>query len=86
MSQTQTIIDVREPDEYAAGHHQDAINIPLSTLPGNPKLNNIAKDSKIILYCRSGSRSGMAQQILSGQGYTSLTNGINQNNVEKQFG
>lgn len=80
------IIDVREPEEYIRGHVQGAINIPPSELiSGSPQLANIPKNTEIILYCVSGSRSRVAIQILTGMGYTNLTNGINQDHVEKKW-
>lgn len=76
------IIDVREPGEYAAGHVAGAINLPVGGLAGDlPGLDGVPKDAQIILYCRSGSRSGVAINILQAKGYTNLTNGVNQKQV-----
>ena len=73
------IIDVREPLEYANGHVEGAINLPPSKLMNNlEELADIPKDSEIILYCRTGSRSEVAMHILKAKGYTNLVNGINQ--------
>lgn len=80
------IIDVREPDEYASGHVDDSINIPPSELlAGAQALKDYPKDTPIILYCRSGSRSQVAMNLLQQQGFSNLTNGINQQNVEKNL-
>lgn len=80
------IIDVREPQEYADGHVAGAINLPPSKLMGDlPELVNVAKDTEIILYCRSGSRSNVAVQILKSKGYTNLINGINQDQVRARY-
>lgn len=80
------IIDVREPQEYADGHVEGAINLPPSKLMGDlPELANVAKDTEIILYCRSGSRSNVAIQILKSKGYTNLINGINQDQVKARY-
>lgn len=80
------IIDVRESQEYADGHVAGAINLPPSKLMGDlPELTNIAKDTEIILYCRSGSRSNVAIQILKSKGYTNLVNGINQDQVRAHY-
>lgn len=69
------LLDVRNPDEFASGHVQGSINIPLSLLP--LKFTEIAPDKarQIVAYCRSGARSGMAQQFLQGQGYEKVING-----------
>ena len=83
----QVIIDVREPEEYARGHVQDALNIPPSELMSDSvKLKNIPKNAQIILYCASGSRSNMAKTILESMGYNNVTNGINKQQVEARLG
>jgi rhodanese-related sulfurtransferase len=80
------IIDVREPEEFARGHIEGAINIPPSQLiSGAQELTNIPKNTELILYCVSGSRSNVAIQMLTGKGYTNLTNGINQDHVKKNY-
>ena len=77
------IIDVREPEEYAQSHVAGALNITAAQLiDGAHALDNVAKDSEIIVYCRSGSRSNTAINILKDMGFTNLTNGINQGQVE----
>lgn len=80
------IVDVREPFEYADSHVKGALNIPPSELmAGAKKLEGVAKDAPIILYCKSGSRSNVSMHILHGLGYTNLTNGINQQQVEAKY-
>ena len=72
------IIDVREPNEYALGHVEGAINItPAELLNGAKALHGLAKDTPLILYCVSGNRSGVAINVLRSQGFTNLENGIN---------
>jgi rhodanese-related sulfurtransferase len=66
------IVDVRTPEEYRAGHIPSAVNIPLSTIEENPPTEN--KDALIIVYCRTGNRSGQAERILESQGYTDVHN------------
>lgn len=66
------IIDVREAQEYAAGHIINAINIPLSCL--RERMNEIPKDKPVYLHCRSGQRSYNAICALQGNGYTNLYN------------
>ncbi len=86
MINSRLIIDVRESDEYSSGHIEGAINVPPSELlkPTNI-LSGVHKDTPIILYCRSGSRSEASLQILKQKGYTNLTNGINSENVKKNY-
>lgn len=77
------IIDVREPDEYRTGHHNTAINIPLEQLGSDVQLAALSKDTPITVYCRSGARSQVAHDILTQRGFTNVTNGINQENLNK---
>jgi len=80
------IIDVREPIEFKMGHVKGAINIPPAKLmAGAEKLIDVPKDTPLILYCRSGSRSAVSINILQDMGYTNLTNGINKDNVEAKY-
>ena len=65
------IIDVREEDEFESGHLINSYNIPLSRLD-DIENENISKDSKIIIYCRSGNRSKTAQERLNSMGYTNV--------------
>lgn len=81
------IIDVREPDEYAGGHVKDSINLPPHKLMDNPaELADVSRDTPLIVYCRSGSRSNVASNILSQHGFTDITNGINKEQVEARYG
>lgn len=76
------IIDVREPEEFARGHVDGAINLPpADIMTGAPQLKDVPKDTPMILYCVSGSRSNASMNFLSSMGYTNLTNGINQSHV-----
>lgn len=67
-------IDVREPEEFAQGHLQSALNITSRELAN--KIISIApdKDTTINLYCRSGSRAETAHKILNDMGYTHVIN------------
>ncbi len=69
-----SIIDVRTPQEFAHGNYPGAINIPLDRLPQH--ITEI-KDMKkpIVIYCRSGNRSGMATAILQQSGVPEVYNG-----------
>lgn len=66
------LVDVRTPAEYAEGYIPTAINIPLSEIGENPPTED--RDALIILYCRTGNRSGQAEKILEGLGYTNVHN------------
>lgn len=74
MKQGATILDVRTRAEFAIGHIEGAINIPLDELSNNPgKLKN--KNKCIICCCASGMRSGTAKRILESKGYKTVVNG-----------
>ena len=65
------LIDVRTPGEYASGHIPSAINIPYDTIA--EKLPTDDKNARIVVYCRSGSRSAAADKTLKSLGYTDVT-------------
>ncbi len=60
------IVDVRTKEEYDQGHVVDALNIPYDQIDENVALD---KNKTIIVYCRSGNRSGIAFQTLTDLGY-----------------
>ena len=55
---TVTLVDVREPDEFAAGHIDGAVNMPLSTF--DAAAVPVTPGKTTILQCAGGKRSGMA--------------------------
>jgi rhodanese-related sulfurtransferase len=61
------LIDVRTAGEYAEGHLAKAKLIPLQEL--DKRLAEIDKSKPVLLYCRSGHRSGNALKLLQGEGY-----------------
>lgn len=62
IEQGAMLVDVRTVQEFDAGHLDNAHNFPLSDLDRH--FANIDKDTQIVLYCRSGNRSGQAYQYL----------------------
>jgi rhodanese-related sulfurtransferase len=66
-----TLIDVREPTEYAGEHIKNATLMPLSTF--NPAEVKLITGKQIILYCQSGNRSGKAAQKLLDAGFSEVT-------------
>lgn len=61
------ILDVRQQDEYDAGHIDRAVLIPLNALPD--RFGELPKDRLIVVYCRSGARSARAVGFLRTQGF-----------------
>ena len=66
------VIDVRTLEEFESGHIEDSSNIEWQEISSIS--NNINKDQKIYLYCRSGRRSQNATDILVDLGYKDVTN------------
>jgi phage shock protein E len=64
------LVDVRTPGEYDSGHIPGALNIPHTEIAGNPPTDD--RDAVIVLYCRSGSRSSLAERALRRLGYTEI--------------
>jgi len=67
-----TLLDVRTIEEFKSGHLRDATLIPVQALSTNLGILKDAKDKKIIVYCRTGSRSVTASRILEKNGFTPL--------------
>lgn len=61
------VIDVREPDEYVAGHVPGAKLIPMGQLP--VRLREVAKDQPVYVVCASGGRSAAMTSFLRNAGY-----------------
>jgi rhodanese-related sulfurtransferase len=70
-----TLIDVRTPAEFEAGHIPGAVNVPLDELKTSlDELRSVLDDHHdVVLVCRSGARAGQAQQALQAAGLTSPT-------------
>lgn len=67
-------IDVRSPDEYRAGHVEGAANIPYTEIGARIGEVTEDKDALIYVYCRSGRRSGIAQNSLQDAGFSNVIN------------
>ena len=68
------IIDVRTAEEFAAGHFPGAINIPHEDIVQGIEEYNVGKDQTVLLYCRSGNRSGQAEARLQSAGFSGAKN------------
>ena len=73
--ETLNLIDVREPNEYEADNIGARL-IPLGDLPYQLDELDGLQDEEVIVHCRSGKRSAMAQQILEQNGFTNVRNVI----------
>ena len=63
------ILDVRTPEEFEAGHIENAVLLPLGELLERVETVIPNKDHVILIYCRSGNRSNQAAHLLSELGY-----------------
>lgn len=69
------LIDVRSEAEYSEGHLEGSTRITHSSILQGVQALGIPKDTPMVLYCRSGNRSGQATATLQNAGYTAVTNG-----------
>jgi rhodanese-related sulfurtransferase len=69
-----TVVDVRDPEEFAEGHIPSAINIPVATFASQSGV--LDKKKRIIVYCNSGGRSYNAYQKLIELGYKNTNQAI----------
>jgi len=64
------LLDVREPDEWAAGHAPTAVHVPLAALAAN--VDTFDKKTPIVAVCRVGGRSERAASLLLQRGYDAV--------------
>jgi rhodanese-related sulfurtransferase len=67
------LVDVRTEEEFQSGHVEASVNIPLDEVAD--RIEEFQGKSAIIVFCRSGGRSGMAKAILAQAGIGNVTNG-----------
>jgi len=67
------LVDVRSPGEFASGSAKGAVNIPLDKIPAS--IEHFKNKEHIIVFCRSGNRSGQALSILKQNGIANVYNG-----------
>ena len=67
------LLDVRTPEEFAAAHIDGAVNLSHDLVDANTAAEVIpSKDTKVVLYCRSGNRTGQTVPVLQSLGYTQV--------------
>ena len=66
------LLDVREPDEWAAGHAPDAHHLPMMEVPA--RMAEVPMDTEVVVVCRSGGRSGQVVSYLMGHGWDNVRN------------
>jgi rhodanese-related sulfurtransferase len=75
------LVDVRTPGEFAQGHVKGSVNIPLDLVA--LQLEKFKNQKNIVVFCRSGSRSGQAKIILEQNGFKNVINGGNWEDVSQ---
>lgn len=68
------IVDVRTAEEFASGHFPGAINVPHDLIVEGLSARSVSPNTPLVLYCRSGNRSGKAEATLRSVGYSQLQN------------
>ncbi len=82
VEQGALIVDVRSAQEFAAGHIEGSINIPLGEI--NAKTDMLLKKGKpVITCCRSGARSGLAESMLRAAGIDAYNGGAWESLMQK---
>jgi len=70
--QVHTLVDVRQPGEWQAGHPKAAVHIPLGEIPA--RMQEIPQDKPVVVICASGNRSAMAATRLAKSGFSNVYN------------
>jgi rhodanese-related sulfurtransferase len=66
------LLDVREPDEWDAGHAPGAHHLPMMEIPA--RMAEVPADTDVVVVCRSGARSGRVVSYLIGNGWDNVRN------------
>lgn len=66
------LVDVREDDEWAAGHAPGAVHLPMMDVPA--RLEEIPTGRDVVVVCRVGSRSAQVVAFLAGRGWANVRN------------
>ncbi len=75
MSSVAAVIDVRTPEETAAGYLEGALLLDIAGADFATQIEALDKSANYVVYCRSGNRAGQAIQYMQGAGFTgTLTN------------
>lgn len=67
------ILDVRTPEEFAAGHLPGAININVEASDFDTKVAGLDESAETLVYCRTGNRSGVATDKMAELGFTDMS-------------
>lgn len=82
VDQGALLIDVRSEGEFKGGAFEGAINIPHTAILEGVTQLSVSKTQPVVVYCRSGNRSGIAKTALEQAGFTQVINGGSLSNLE----
>ena len=66
------LLDVRDPEEWLAGHAPDATHVPMMEIPG--RAGEVPGDREVVVVCRVGARSAQVVAYLRAQGHETAVN------------
>jgi rhodanese-related sulfurtransferase len=66
------LVDVREDDEWTAGHAPGAHHVPMMEIPA--RMSEVPNDREVVVVCRSGGRSGQVVNYLMNNGWDNVRN------------
>lgn len=66
------LVDVRTPEEFAEGHLPNAVNININDEDFKTKIATLDKSKPVLVYCKSGGRSGRACGVINELGFTNI--------------
>ncbi len=73
-SQNYILVDVRTEKEFDDGHIENALNIDYFSTTFSDEISNIGLERPVLVYCRSGNRSGKSMRIMSDLGFKEVYN------------
>lgn len=85
-SATPLIIDVRTPEEFAAGHLDGAVNIDATAADFSEQIAKLDPKGAYTLYCRSGNRAARAAELMTAAGFTEVRNAGGLEEAAKSLG
>ena len=86
MTKVTSVIDVRSPGEYAAGHLEGSINIDVEATDFMDNIMKLDTAGTYVLYCHSGRRAGVALDQMKSMGFTNVTNAGGLNDAASSTG
>ena len=73
-SHNYVLVDVRTEKEFDDGHIENALNIDYFSTTFSDEISNIGLEKPVLVYCRSGNRSGKSMRIMSDLGFKEVYN------------